>query len=227
LYRMKVLIVEDDKGIIDFLSKGLRGEGYSVRTAEEGKSGVQIGWSEDLDAAIIDVVLPDMSGHDVLSRLREAKPELPVIMLSVIGETDAKLRAFDRGAVDYITKPFDFDELLARLRIHIARTHTQAGEVLKAGNLELSLPYREMRCGEKILRLTAREFSLLHYFFRNVGRVLTRAQILNHVWDYGFDPQSNIVDVYIRYLREKLAEIDCNVEIETERGMGYRLVERS
>ncbi|MFQ5512127.1 MAG: response regulator transcription factor [Candidatus Krumholzibacteriia bacterium] len=222
---MKILIVEDDKGIVDFLAKGLKAEGYVVRTAPDGETGSAIGCAEDIDMAIIDVVLPGKGGHEVLDDIRAKSPDLPVIMLSVVAETDSKLRAFGRGAVDYITKPFDFDELLARVRVHMKRNERDRGDLLTAGKWQLDLTYRELRCEGKVIKLTAREFSILEYLFRNKGKVLSRAQILSHVWDYNFDPQSNIVDVYIRFLREKLAVIDGGAEIETVRGMGYRLKE--
>lgn len=223
---MKILIVEDDGGIVAFLSKGLKAEGFSVQVAKDGTAGSEMGCSEDFDVAIIDILLPDKDGYKVLREIRSAKPDLPVIMLSVKTDTRSKLHAFEGGAVDYVSKPFDFDELLARLRVHMTRDRKGGSNVLKIGRLLLDLPRRELRCGEKVLKLTAREFALVEYMARNKGLVLTRAQILDHVWEYDFDPHSNIVDVYIRYLREKFSELDGSVEIETVRGMGYRLREQ-
>jgi len=221
---MRILLIEDDPGIISFLKKGLKAEGYSVAVATDGERGLELARYEDIDIAIIDVLLPKKNGLSVVEELRAVKPDMPIVMLSVCSDTETKVRALESGAVDYLTKPFDFDELLARLRVHLNRAAAvPPWNVLEVGDLRLDIEKRRLYRENTSLQLSAREFTLLKYLFHKQEQVLSRQQILNHVWDFNFDPSSNIVDVYIRHLRGKLEHLGSNVTIETVRGMGYRL----
>ena len=217
-------MVEDEAAIADFVQRGLQAEGHAVTCAGAAGEGQRRALEEDVDLLILDVMLPDRSGLDVLRAVRQEKPALPVIVLSARAEVEDRVTGLDLGATDYVTKPFSFDELAARVRAHL-RTPQQADATsLEAGDLKLDLLSRRVERGGQGIHLSAKEFELLTYFLRNPGRALSRAQILSAVWGYDFDPGTNVVEVYVRYLRRKLALPDRPSPIETIRSVGYRLV---
>ena len=221
---MNILVVEDEALITDFLRRGLEAEGYAVDTAACGEDGLALLRTRPADLVILDVMMPGMDGFEVLGAIRASDPELPVIMLTARGEVADRVRGLDLGATDYLGKPFAFAELLARIR---ARTRRPAqngapASTLWVGSVTLDLLSREAEIDGGRIELSAREFALLAYLMRHPGQVLSRQQILNGVWGYTFDPRSNLVDVYIGYLRRKLSA-NGSSPIETVRGMGYRM----
>ena len=220
---MRVLIVEDDPAIARFLERGLAAHGHQSVTAYNGPDGVIEAANESVDFVLLDIMLPGMDGQAVLRRIRARRPSLPVLMLTARGELRDKVQALDGGADDYLTKPFDLEELLARIRALVRRADQPQASVLQAGDLEVDLLTRRVTRGTKELELSSREFALLEYLMRHQGQVLSRQQILSAVWDYDFDPGSNVVDVYVRYLRRKLDRPDEPSFISTIRGAGYRL----
>jgi DNA-binding response OmpR family regulator len=221
---MNILVVEDEALITDFLRRGLEAEGYAVDTAACGEDALASLRRHPADLVILDVMMPGMDGFEVLGAIRAGDPELPVIMLTARGEVADRVRGLDLGATDYLGKPFAFAELLARIR---ARTRRPAqngapASMLAVGTVTLDLLAREAEVDGRRVDLSAREFALLAYMMRHPGQVLSRQQILNGVWGYTFDPRSNLVDVYVGYLRRKLTA-DGRSPIETVRGMGYRM----
>jgi DNA-binding response OmpR family regulator len=222
---MRILLVEDERGIADFVERALRAQGHAVEVAADGVDGGQRAVGGDLDLVILDVMLPGRSGLEILEEVRAVKPALPVIMLTARAEVADKVAGLDAGATDYITKPFSVEELLARVRAHL-RTPLQAETTrLRVADLELDLLRRTVSRDGSAVHLSAKEFDLLAYFMRHPGQVLSREQILNGVWDYNHDPGTNIVEVYVGYLRRKLALADRPVPIQTVRSAGYRLVD--
>jgi DNA-binding response OmpR family regulator len=217
----RVLIVEDEPRLAGFLEKGLRANGFTTSLAEDGASAVGVASDEDFDLMILDLGLPDIDGLDVLRQVRDRGTHLPVVILTARDDVTDKVGGFDLGADDYVTKPFRFEELLARVRARLRQGGTPEVTVLTAGDVELDLRTRHARVNGGTVELTAREFAMLETFMRHPGQVLTREQLLSHVWGYDYDPGSNVVDVYIGYLRRKLGE----EAIQTVRGMGYRLRE--
>jgi DNA-binding response OmpR family regulator len=216
---MRVLIVEDNVRIASFLRKGLEEEGYSVQVAGDGDEGYRSAVEQEFDAAIVDVMLPGRSGIDMVRDLREAGRGLPILMLTARDRTENKIEGLDSGADDYLTKPFDFTELTARLRALLRRSVGVATPVLRTGDLELDPATREVRRGGELVSLTPKEYALLEYLLRNVNRPLSRATLMEHVWGIRFDPGTNVVDVFINSLRNKL---DPEREIiQTVRGVGY------
>jgi two-component system, OmpR family, response regulator len=221
---MNILVVEDEALITEFLRRGLEAEGYAVETAVRGEDALPCLRARPPDLVILDVMLPGIDGFEVLSTIRATDPELPVIMLTARGDVDDRVRGLDLGATDYLGKPFAFAELLARIR---ARTRSPApngtpASLLSVGSVTLDLLTREADIDGRRVELSAREFALLAYLMRHPGQVLSRQQILNGVWGYTFDPRSNLVDVYVGYLRRKLTA-QGRSPIETVRGMGYRI----
>ena len=214
---MRVLVVEDEARIASFLVRGLRAQGYAVEHVATAGEALRRAADPELDLMILDLGLPDLDGMEVLRRVRAAGSRLPILVLTARGEVGDRVEGLDLGADDYLIKPFAFDELLARIR---ARVRREAGPstVLRVGDVELDIPSRRVRVGEERFDLTAREFALLGVFLRRPGQVLTREQILSQVWELDWDPGSNVVDVYVGYLRKKLGE----GRIETVRGVGYR-----
>jgi two-component system, OmpR family, response regulator len=222
---MRILLVEDERGIADFVERALRAQGHAVEVAGDGVDGGRRAMASDLDLVILDVMLPGRSGLEILQEIRTAKPGLPVIMLTARAEVADKVAGLDAGATDYITKPFSVEELLARVRAHL-RTPLQAEATrLRVADIELDLLRRTVSRDGSSVHLSAKEFDLLAYFMRHPGQVLSRQQILNGVWDYNHDPGTNIVEVYVGYLRRKLALADRPVPIQTVRSAGYRLVD--
>jgi len=218
---MKILVVEDEKKIASFISKGLAEAGFEVQACHDGDEGFRLAVEHRFDAVVLDIMLPGRDGLSILRQLRSRRNAVPVILVTARGELDERLEGLQLGADDYLTKPFYVEELIARLHAVTRRTRPDGLNILEIGPLRMDLMSREVRCGDEVLELTAREFSLLEYLARSPGRVYTRTQILEQVWNYDFDPSTNIVDVYIRRLRQKLGDHrDC---VETVRGVGYRL----
>ena len=219
---MRVLIVEDDPAIVRFLERGLAAHGHQAVTADNGQGGVQMAADETVDFVLLDIMLPGMDGQEVLRRIRARRPGVPVLMLTARDEVRDKVRALDGGADDYLTKPFDLEELLARMRALVRRTDQPQASRIQIGDMKMDLPSHRVWRGEKLVDLSSREFALLEYFVRHQGQVLSRQQILSAVWDYAFDPGSNVVDVYVSYLRNKLDHRGKPSLIATVRGAGYR-----
>jgi two-component system, OmpR family, response regulator len=221
--REVVLVIEDEPGIVDFLERGLASEGFEVRSAQDGNLGLERALGENVDLVVLDLMLPGRSGIEVLSELHQVKPELPVIVLTARGEVEERVAGLDAGAVDYLIKPFSLHELAARIRAQLRASAQSPRTTLTAGELEVDLITREVRRGGALIRLSTTEFELLVYLVRNRGQVLTREQILRAVWGYDYDPGTNVVDVYIGYLRRKLRDSDgSRVPIVTVRSVGYR-----
>lgn len=225
---MRILVIEDEPPIADFVRRGLESEGYAVEVAADGERGELEALNGDYGLVLLDVLLPLKSGLEVMESIRAGRPELPVIMLTALGETEDKVRGLDLGAVDYVTKPFSFEELLARVRAQLRQPKQSGGPgQLRVADIELDFRTRRVsRDGEQV-NLTAREFELLAYLMRHPDQVLSRTQILNAVWGYDFDPGTNVLEVYVGYLRKKLGGADGDSPIETMRGAGYRLVDRA
>jgi DNA-binding response OmpR family regulator len=221
---MQLLIVEDERRVASFLERGLRAEGFALTVARDGETAVELALGEPFDLVVLDLRLPKKDGLEVLQEIRRMKPGLPVLILTARDDLSSKVEGLNAGANDYLTKPFAFEELVARIRAHLRRQDERA-DLLRAGAVTLDLRARRAEVGGTAVALTAREFALLECFLRHRGQVLTRAQILNHVWGYDFDSDSNVVDVYVRYLREKLARAGAPQVIETVRGAGYRVAE--
>jgi DNA-binding response OmpR family regulator len=220
---MEILVVEDEAGIADFLARGLRAEGYGVTVATDGIAGERLALSPDTDLVILDRMLPGRDGIDVLASIRRSKPSLPVILLTARAEVADRVEGLDLGATDYVTKPFAFDELLARLRARLREADDASETTLTAGGIRLDLLSREATRDGQVVRLPERESELLAYLMRHAGQVCTREEILSRVWDYDHDPGTNVVQVYIGYLRRKLSLPGSPVPIETVRSVGYRL----
>jgi DNA-binding response OmpR family regulator len=219
---MQVLIVEDDPAIARFLERGLAAHGHRSILADNGQDGVLMATEESVDFVLLDIMLPGMDGQEVLRRIRARRPGLPVLMLTARDEVRDKVSALDGGADDYLTKPFDLEELSARMRALVRRADQPEGSRIEVGDLKMDLRSHRVWRGEKSVELSSREFALLEYFVRHPGQVLSRQQILSAVWDYAFDPGSNVVDVYVSYLRNKLDRQSEPSLISTVRGTGYR-----
>ena len=223
---MRILIVEDDKGIVSFLVKGLRAEGYATATASDGNSAIRLldATAEHFDLVLLDFGLPGTSGDDVLQVLRQRDTALPVIVLTARAEIADKVRGLELGANDYVTKPFSFAELLARIRAVLRSASQATSTELVVGDLRLDLLTKiAWRAGRRV-DLAPREWALLELFMRHPTHLLSRSRILNEVWEYDFDPGNNVVDVYVSYLRKKLNLAGLEPLIQTVRGVGYRLI---
>jgi two-component system OmpR family response regulator len=223
---MRVLIVEDDRKIASFVAKGLKQAGFTVDTCSDGEEGFDMGCDHPYDAAVVDIMLPKLDGLSLIERWRAQKVRTPVIILSAKRSLDDRIAGLQRGGDDYLTKPFSFSELLARIQALIRRTPQSTPETeraLAAGDLKLDLMTREVTRGDTKIELQAREFALLEYLLRNAGRVVSKTMILEHVWDYAFDPQTNVVDVLICRLRNKIDRDFDPKLIHTLRGAGYVL----
>ena len=215
----RILIAEDEPRISSFLERGLRSEGWAPTVAPDGEEALTLARSGAFDLVLLDLGLPGRDGLDVLEEIRRHDRRLPVIILTARGETHDTVAGLDGGADDYVAKPFRFEELVARIRARLREDSAPEQPVLRAGDCELDLHTRRLTAAGHEHELTAREFALAEVFFRNPRRVLTREQLLSRVWGYDYDPGSNVVDVYVGYLRRKLGE----ERIMTIRGMGYRL----
>jgi DNA-binding response OmpR family regulator len=219
---VRILVIEDEPAIADFLERGLEAEGYSVISAADGEEGEAILRVEDVALVILDVMLPGKDGFAVLEGIRRESATLPVMLLTARDQVHDKVQGLNKGATDYVTKPFSFDELVARIRAHLRLPNQAETTVLEAGGVSVDLLQRRVRRNGSEVSLSTREFDLLVYFMRHANQVLSREQILSAVWGYNHDPQTNVVDVYVGYLRRKLAQPDSAAPIDTLRSVGYR-----
>ena len=218
---MRILIVEDEKKVAGFIKKGLEEETYAVDVAYDGEEGFHLAEMNQYDMIILDLMLPKMEGLEVLTRLRNKKVSTPILLLTAKDAVDDKVTGLNKGADDYLTKPFAFSELLARIRSLLRRGQSETQTELKVGDLTLDMvSHKVSRNGEEI-ELTGKEYSLLEYFMRNEGKVLTRTMIAEHVWDYNFDTFTNVIDVYVNHLRKKIDKKYPAKLLHTLRGVGY------
>ncbi len=223
---MRILIVEDDKKIAAFISKGLKEAGYAVDIAPDGLDGLHMGLSEPYDAAVIDIMLPGINGLTLIEKLRDKRINTPIIILSAKRSVDDRIKGLQKGGDDYLVKPFLFSELLARIQALIRRSSQSVEPVsLTIGDLSLDLLTRQATRNEQAVQLQAKEYALLEYLMRNAGRVISKTSILEHVYDYSFDPLTNVVDVLVFRLRNKIDKGFDNKLIHTVRGMGYVIKE--
>lgn len=219
---MHLLLAEDEKKIAGFVRKALEEQGFVVEVTGNGDEAYDLATTQSYDVIILDIMLPGRDGLSILRRLREQHNTVPVILLTARSELDERLEGLNLGADDYVTKPFFVEELVARVQAVFRRVTGEKLSLLQCGDLVVNLITREVKVGEQPVELTAREFGLLEYLMRTPGRVVTRTQILDHVWSYDFDPNTNLVDVYIQRLRRKLDPAGTQGFIETIRGVGYR-----
>jgi two-component system OmpR family response regulator len=224
-WRVRVLVVEDEVKMAGLLKRGLEEEGYAVDVAGNGQEAVWMATENPYDAIVLDVMLPDLDGLEVCRSIREAGQWSPVLMLTARDAVPDRVSGLDAGADDYLAKPFSFAELLARLRALVRRGAAERPAVLRIGDLTLDPAGRRVARGDVPIELTAKEFALLDFLMRHPGEVLTRTRLIEHVWDFAYDGDSNLVDVYIRYLRQKVDRPFGSDSIETVRGAGYRLRE--
>ncbi|MGK2864626.1 MAG: response regulator transcription factor [Chitinophagaceae bacterium] len=226
---IKILLIEDEKKIADTLSKGLKEQNYHVETAYDGKIGLRLFESGNFNLVITDINLPGINGYELCKTIRSRNQHVPIIMLTALSETDDKIEGFDAGTDDYLIKPFEFKELLMRIRALLKRTMNQqlpSGNILKVADLELNVDSKEVTREGTPINLTAKEFQLLEYLMRNRNRVVSRADIAERVWELDFDTKTNVIDVYVNFLRKK---IDKDFEpklIHTQVGMGYMMKEK-
>jgi two-component system OmpR family response regulator len=223
---MRILLVEDDAKIASFIVKGLKAAGYAVDHAPDGEEGLGLALTEPYDTAIVDIMLPKLDGLSLIDRMRKQKIRTPVIILSAKGTIDDRVKGLQTGSDDYLTKPFSFSELLARVQALIRRAGGLSEPTrLAVGDLSMNLLTREVARGDRKIELQPIEFSLLEYLLRNAGRVVSKTMIMEHVWHYNFDPQTNVVEARISRLRDKI-DRDFNPKlIHTVRGVGYVLKE--
>jgi len=222
----KILLVEDEQKIADALKLGLSEDGYFVEAAYDGNLGWQLFQKQSYDLVILDINLPGITGYDLCKRIRNKNAQVPVIMLTALNSLNDKIEGYDAGADDYIIKPFEFKELLMKIRVLLRRSVHQnlvRNPILKAGNLEMNLDNKEVKRGDTKIHLTAKEFQLLEYLMRNQNRVVSRSDIAINVWDIDFDTNTNVIDVYINYVRNKVDKKFDRKLIHTQVGMGYIL----
>jgi two-component system, OmpR family, copper resistance phosphate regulon response regulator CusR len=225
----KLLLVEDEQKIADTLKLGLTENGYQVEVAYDGSIGWRLFQQQPFSLVILDLNLPGMNGYELCKHIRARDTSVPIIMLTALNSLENKIEGYDAGADDYIIKPFAFKELLMKIRVLLKRTmnqHIPVGTLLKAGDLEINLDSKEVSRAGKAINLTAKEFQLLEYLLRNKNRVVSRADIAINVWDIDFDTNTNVIDVYINYLRNKVDKPFDQKLIQTQVGMGYILKER-
>jgi DNA-binding response OmpR family regulator len=217
---MRILVIEDEPRILGFLKVGLEAEGFAVDGAEDGVSGLALAMCEPYELVVLDLQLPRLDGLRLLDELHRGRPELPVLILSARTDLPTKLRSFQLGANDYLSKPFSFDELVARVRVQLRHGSSEDASTVRVGGLELNLARRQARVEDRVTDLSDREFRLLYHLVAHAGEVVSRERLLSEVWGYSFDPGSNVVDVCVRRLRKKLGP---ESPIETVRHAGYRL----
>ncbi len=220
---MRILVVEDEKKVADFIKKGLEEEHYAVDTAYDGETGLYLAEVNDYDLIVLDLMIPKVDGWEVLKRIRDKKDNVPILILTAKNGVEDIVRGLDSGCDDYLTKPFAFAEFLARVRALLRREKVEKKPVLQVGDLTLSLVTHRVTRGEKEIELTSKEYALLEYMMRNPNKVLTRAMISEHVWDYHFDSMTNVIDVYVNYLRKKIDKDFDTKLIHTIRGVGYMI----
>ncbi len=220
---MRILVVEDEKKVADFIQKGLEEEHYAVDTAYDGETGLYLTEVNDYDLIILDLMIPKIDGWEVLKRVRAKKNNVPILILTAKDAVDDIVKGLDSGCDDYLTKPFAFAEFLARVRALLRREKVDKEPILQAGDLTLSLVTHRVTRKEKEIELTSKEYALLEYMMRNPNKVLTRAMISEHVWDYHFDSMTNVIDVYVNYLRKKIDKDFETKLIHTIRGVGYMI----
>ena len=219
-----ILVVEDEPGIVDFVERGLRRQGFEVASAADGEAGLERALQPDVDLVVLDLMLPKLSGHEVLRQLRAQRPTLPVIVLTARGEVEDRIAGLDDGAVDYLVKPFAVGELAARVRAQL-RSAGHGSTTIRTETLQIDLVSRQVLVGGEPVRLSTTEFELLVYLAQNRPHVLSRDEILRAVWGYSHDPGTNVVEVYIGYLRRKLRSPGRPAPITTVRSVGYRFDE--
>jgi len=222
---MRLLVIEDEKKVASFIKKGLEEEHYAVDVAYDGEEGLYLSETNDYDLVILDLMIPKIHGWDVLKKIRAKRNNVPILVLTARDSIEDKVKGLDSGCDDYLTKPFAFAELLARIRALLRREKAEKEPILRIADLTLSLVTHKVARRGKEIELTSREYTLLEYFMRNPDKVLTRTMISEHVWDYHFDSMTNVIDVYVNYLRRK---IDKDFEpklIHTIRGIGYIMKE--
>jgi two-component system OmpR family response regulator len=220
---VRVLVVEDHPRMAALLARGLEEEGYAVDVVGSGEDGLWMAAETEYDAIVLDLILPGIDGFETCRRIRERGRWAPILLLTARDAVDDRVRGLDAGADDYLTKPFSFAEVLARIRALVRRGATERPAVLVIGDLTLDPAAHTVRRGGNRIDLTPKEFTLLEYFMRHPGEVLSRSRIVEHVWDFAFEGDSNVVDVYVRYLREKVDRPFGSRSLETVRGVGYRL----
>ena len=220
---MKILVIEDDKNLSQFIGKGLRQSGYAAEICGEGIRGMELAASGDYDLILLDLMLPGINGFELLTNLKGFDIRTPVIIISALSGTEQVVKGLDLGAVDYIKKPFDWDELLARIRVVSKKTANAHHSKIQIEDLTVNVLARKVIRGNQEIRLTAKEFMLLEYLAQNANRIVSKSQIMEHVWDFDFDPGSNIVEVHIYQLRKKINSDFETPLIETVVGLGYTL----
>jgi two-component system copper resistance phosphate regulon response regulator CusR len=221
----KILVIEDERKVGSFIKKGLQEEGYEIDMAYDGNEGKNKALSDACDLIILDINLPLMNGYDVCRAIRQENENIPILMLTALSGTDDKVSGFNAGADDYLVKPFEFKELSARVKALLKRLRSNTQNVLQVADLELNLDTKKARRGGKIIELTAKEFALLEYMLRNKGRVVSRVDIAEKIWDINFDTGTNVIDVYINFLRKKIDKDFSPKLIHTQIGMGYIIKE--
>jgi DNA-binding response OmpR family regulator len=220
---MRILIVEDEKKLCELIERALKAERYAVDTANDGAAGWALANTYDYDLVILDLMLPGLTGGEILQRIRQKNQQVPILILTARDATEEKVRNFEAGADDYLTKPFAFAELLMRVKALLRRGSVTRSSVLRVGDLEVDRLSQHVRRGGKRIELTPKEYALLEYLAANPGRVFSRTMIIEHVWDQSFEGLTNIVDVYVRHLRSKVDDPFPTKLIRTVRGVGYGL----
>ncbi|HEX3717369.1 MAG TPA: response regulator transcription factor [Verrucomicrobiae bacterium] len=220
---MRILVLEDEKKVAEFVACGLRDHRFAVDISNDGQSGWEMAKTFDYDLIILDLMLPGLSGTEVLKRIRQHDSKTPILILTAHASTSEKVTHFEAGADDYLSKPFAFEELLMRVKALIRRGGTEPLDVLRIGDLEIDRASRQVKRGGRKIELTTKEYSLLEYLSANAGRVTTRTMIIEHVWDESFQGLTNIVDVYVRHLRSKVDDDSPKKLIRTVRGVGYAI----
>ena len=222
---MRILVVEDEDKVSRFVSRGLISERFAVDVARDGKTGLEFAQTYQYDLITLDLMLPGLTGGEVLNRIRKSKSQVPILILTARDSVGDKVEHFEAGADDYLTKPFAFAELLVRVKALLRRGPVTRASVMRVGNLELDRLSQQVKRAGKRVELTSKEYGVLEYLMANAGRVLSRTMILEHVWDQSFDGATNIVDVYVRHLRAKVDEAHEPKLIRTVRGLGYVISE--